>query len=386
LIFFFFAAALPTSNLIVTIGSIFAERFMYLPLVAFAGIVVVIVFALAQRLIHNQLVGRAVAIVFLSATTVACAYRTYLRNIDWQSDLSLWTSAQQVCPQDFRCYQSLAFALYLQNPTANIDRMISLDEQAIPIVDPLPDYLNSSQLYTHLGLFYSIKGDLLGEKTSAGVEMYKKSVAVLERAIEIDRAFNEVNRAKAIRRGDKPLEIADMGRPEIYIFLAADYVKLGDYDKAASRLTYHKHLDPQDWQTDLKIGYLRLAQGQYDDAAVAIIESITLDPTHPEAWQTLEQIYSHFGPQGSDAVVHQNGKLQLNLQNPLLRDHLTKACRDLIRYMLSAKMPALAEQLREFAAQRYDIPRPLLDEIFNQPPLTITPYEIISPQVSPTTQ
>ena len=50
-ILFFFGTFLPTSNLIVIIGSIMAERFMYLPSIGFAGCVVIAVYAISQRII-----------------------------------------------------------------------------------------------------------------------------------------------------------------------------------------------------------------------------------------------------------------------------------------------------------------------------------------------
>src|SRR6202044_667815 len=49
---FFFVTLLPVSNLIVLIGSIMAERFLYLPSVGLAGCVAAAVYTLAQR--HPQ--------------------------------------------------------------------------------------------------------------------------------------------------------------------------------------------------------------------------------------------------------------------------------------------------------------------------------------------
>jgi len=46
---FFFVASSPTSNLIILIGSIMAERFLYLPLVGLAGCVVAAIHALVRR-------------------------------------------------------------------------------------------------------------------------------------------------------------------------------------------------------------------------------------------------------------------------------------------------------------------------------------------------
>jgi hypothetical protein len=72
---FFFVALLPTSNLLVTIGSIMAERFLYLPALGFAGCVVYL------------LRGRARWV--LAAVCVLLAVRTYYRNRDWRDEASL---------------------------------------------------------------------------------------------------------------------------------------------------------------------------------------------------------------------------------------------------------------------------------------------------------
>jgi tetratricopeptide (TPR) repeat protein len=105
---FFLVAALPTSNLIVLIGSIMAERFMYLPSIGLAGCVVAAVYALARRypLRHPKAAWAAVA-----AASLAFAARTYARNFDWKDDLSLWTSAVKVCPGSAKAHYNLAKTL-----------------------------------------------------------------------------------------------------------------------------------------------------------------------------------------------------------------------------------------------------------------------------------
>src|SRR5439155_20971735 len=50
-IFLYFINYLPTSNFLYNIGSIMAERFMYLPLIAFAAIIVITINAISRRLV-----------------------------------------------------------------------------------------------------------------------------------------------------------------------------------------------------------------------------------------------------------------------------------------------------------------------------------------------
>jgi hypothetical protein len=99
---FFFVALSPTSNLIVLIGSIMAERFLYLPSVGLAGCVVgcvvAAIHALGQRRFLQRPAAARVAWTALGLVCLAFAARTYARNFDWRDDRSLWTSAVDVRP------------------------------------------------------------------------------------------------------------------------------------------------------------------------------------------------------------------------------------------------------------------------------------------------
>ncbi len=106
LLVFFFVALLPTSNLIVPIGSIMAERFLYLPSVGLAGCVAAVSWWAAQR----QQVARAVWAAW-ALLCVGLAARTYARNLDWKDELSLWTSAAEVCPGSAKAHYNLGKAL-----------------------------------------------------------------------------------------------------------------------------------------------------------------------------------------------------------------------------------------------------------------------------------
>jgi tetratricopeptide (TPR) repeat protein len=104
---FFFVAGLPTANLILLIGSIMAERFVYLPSVGLAGCVVAAVYALGKHRPETLRVAR-VAVVLVC---LALAARTYARNSDWKDELSLWSSAVNVCPGSAKAHYNLAKAL-----------------------------------------------------------------------------------------------------------------------------------------------------------------------------------------------------------------------------------------------------------------------------------
>jgi tetratricopeptide (TPR) repeat protein len=108
---FFFIALSPTSNLIVLIGSIMAERFLYLPTVGLAGCIVAAVCMLGRRRALQLRAAAPIAWAAFGLTCLLLAARTYARNIDWQDPLRLWTSSVEVCPGAARPHYNLAKAL-----------------------------------------------------------------------------------------------------------------------------------------------------------------------------------------------------------------------------------------------------------------------------------
>ena len=102
---FFFIALLPTANLVIIIGSIMAERFLYLPSIGLAGCLVGAIYSLARRS------GPRTAWIVMGLVGLAFAARTYARNFDWHDELSLWTSTVDVCPGGARPHMNLGNAL-----------------------------------------------------------------------------------------------------------------------------------------------------------------------------------------------------------------------------------------------------------------------------------
>jgi Tfp pilus assembly protein PilF len=139
---FFFIALAPVSNLIVIIGSIMGERFMYLPSVGLAGCAV-----LAIRYLPAKAVWPVIG-----ALCVALAARTYARNVDWQDDRSLWTSTVAVAPGSARAHNNLGNAL-LQTPGTLSEAKVEF-EAALRI---RPDY---AEAHYNLGKTLALTGRL----------------------------------------------------------------------------------------------------------------------------------------------------------------------------------------------------------------------------------
>jgi tetratricopeptide (TPR) repeat protein len=128
---FFLLTLAPTSNLFLPIGSIMAERFMYIPALGLAGCVVIAIrkIAAAASLPRRSLEWAALALACLLLTL-----RTYARNADWHDDLTLWTSAVNACPQSARPHNNLGNALLEKS---DVNGAIAEFEAALRI---RPDY------------------------------------------------------------------------------------------------------------------------------------------------------------------------------------------------------------------------------------------------------
>jgi tetratricopeptide (TPR) repeat protein len=401
-VLFFFAAALPTSNLTITIGSVMAERFMYLPLAGFTGVLVLAVYAGINKLLDYLKLndpdefqwGPLLASLLLPVIVAVYGVRAYARNEAWRSDFTLWTDAMATNPLSFRSHQSLAYAYYeryqeglLQNrPAASLepllDRMIEIDESARPIVDPLPNHLNSSRLYLHLGMYYNQKATTQAEVLkdgqrvfgAASVGWFRKAIDALEYGINVDRAFNEVNRARALRRGDKAIDTSDAGLPQLYQLCGNAYMEIGDYDHALRRLLYARHLDPRDVESYFKISGVKYRMGRLDEATVALIEGLLVAPERQELWRFIVELYSRRGPGAASAVVQEGNQLKLNLSsNAMVQEDLLSAYRDVIRTMRRARRFDLAESFRRQAVEVNHYPAAAVDPLMNEPIEIVTP-------------
>jgi hypothetical protein len=133
------------------------------------------------------------------------AYRTYARNPDWTSELTLAQVDVQTAPRSFKLHEMVAHALNQENAKGNIDRVIRHEEMAWEILQPVPARWSYQYVPVNLGGYYIVKGDVAGgAATAEGRGWYQKAVTVLEQGREISRAVEKAYDAAQIEHG-KPL-------------------------------------------------------------------------------------------------------------------------------------------------------------------------------------
>ncbi len=307
---FFFVTLAPTSNVFLLIGTIMAERFLYLPAIAFAGCLVMTVYAACRRLRSPR-----AAPVLLGLICAALAARTWARNLDWFDDLTLLASAERAAPASFKVHTMLADRW--QEKAGGLDRAIAEIGQALAILDPLPDEQNSVRPYAIAGQCYRRKGDAVAPGPQSH-SWYQRAVAALERAARIDRAGLEAIRRENEAHGRR---VYPSGWAPVYLELGRAYGRLSQPRKAVEALEYGLALRPApEFFNELAAAYR--AAGDSRHAAIALIEGLALNPGNPEFASELVGLYQETEPQ-SCAL---RGAAP-NLECPLVHDEVCEASR-----------------------------------------------------------
>ena len=339
LIFFaagFFGIALaPVANLFITIGTVIGERVLYLPSAAFAIALV----ALAYRAGRPRFVEASLAMLVL---VYGC--RTWIRNPQWTSELTLASVDVRTVPESFRIHEMLAHALSVENAKANIDEVIRHQEIAWRILRPVPASLGYQQAPANLGGYYIAKGDMMGgAATSGGRAWYEKAVAVLSEGEAMSRAV-ERHYDDEQRAHGKPLENR-AAMPNLYLNLGAAYAELGRNADAIRAFRYGRNVEPKVVEVYDGLAGAYLADGKPEWAAISMVEKAQVDGAQAATLSGLRTIYARI-PEGACAVKEGG----LNLECPRMRADLCAAWVDLAQAFAEARQPAASEGFRQRAA------------------------------------
>jgi tetratricopeptide (TPR) repeat protein len=357
-VLFFFITSFVTSNLVFPIGAIMAERFAYLPLVGFVGCLALLLDWLLAR---RGIVGLWIGSCLVLAVVMLYGVRTYQRNVDWRSEVTLGKALVETASRNFRGYQSYSYALFeeLHKPetqrqpetkNVTIDDCIAICQRGEPIVAPLPDELNFSRIRFQLGMFYGMKGDSLciaGNVTPEAREWFERAVAELEAARRCDQAVNALNRRHAIASGRAASEIADVGNAAVYENLGYAHARLGQLDEALASYEYQRHLDPNKPEVYERIAQVHFRANRPADAAVALMQELFVDGSRqPRIAPVLER-----------AIAAANVDA-----NALAR----RALLSLTRIFLESRQMEQAEQARKIGVKNRGIPVEEFDSIYRE--------------------
>jgi len=328
---FAFVTLLPASNLLFPIGTVMAERLLYLPAIAFAACLAAGVYRGMRR------IGQpALAPLLLSAVTALFAARTLVRNADWRDDLTLASSTIRVSPNSYKAHKMMAAALFAADNThSNIDRVIAEADRSVAILDPVPDFRNNAQAYRMAAGFYLAKGDLLFQRDlgrdipppPAALFAYRKALPLALRCESI------VSQAGV---GDSVEDAQEL--------LAAAWLRAGDTAKAYQAAEAARQLEPLKPEVYRQISDVLLASGRAEDAAVALIEGSLVTADQTLRARVLELYRAGLDREGCALIAGPN-RPAINPQCGMVRRQLCQAAPGAIRTLAAAGRKDAARKL-----------------------------------------
>jgi tetratricopeptide (TPR) repeat protein len=321
-----------------------AERFLYLPAIALSMCVVMALYALPWT--HAK--GALCLIVALFAI------RTWVRNADWQDDLSLARATARTSPNSYKGHTLLASALYSH---ADIDTVVTEAERGLTPLDHLADLRNYAPPYQQAGLFYLAKGDALLTRDAEGRmvtpaparQAYQRAWEVLERCDLIVRSNNRRENEQA--RAHAGPEIKPLRYADLYRLLSQAELRLGDVPRALDHAHYALDLSPFSAPMYLQLADVLVHSGRAEESVVALMEGeiITSDPGLKE--QMVRLYRSGLDPQGC-AAVEKNGQWMLNPSCEVVHRHLCEGSTAAERIYTQAGRAELAARTKDLAVQK----------------------------------
>lgn len=270
----------PASNLLLfPIGTIMADRLLYLPSLGLLACLVLAVYAVAEKPKFAML-----APAVLGAIVFGFAARTWVRNQDWQSELALATHDVRVSPHSYKLHQLLATSLFESDPAqSNIDQVIEEQEKSVAILDTLPAALSRPESYRQAGYYHLLKGDLEHDHDATqSAADYRSALQALERCIAIDQASRGNYLSHAGRKTFSPQREGDA---QAYLLLSVAYVRLGDPAQAYGAIQQARTLDPLNPQMYRQLSAVLAQQGRNDEAEVALMQEKAITSLQEGNWQ-----------------------------------------------------------------------------------------------------
>jgi tetratricopeptide (TPR) repeat protein len=347
---------LPTSNLLFAIGTIRADRFLYLPAVGLLGCVVMAVYVLGSRM-RSPVVAPAILLVM----TAGFAARTWARNAEWRDELTLWSADVQTSPRSFKLHRLMATTMFAADPShANIDRVVEEIDKSLAIVDPLPDLRKAPETYCFAGAAYLARGDRLQTARAGDAETaYRRSRELLERCIQINKVYEQQRKA---RYGKPAPGVVARTEPEAYRLLSGVHQRLGDMDSALRAAHEAQRMAPQDPRMYSQIADLLLMRQQGDEAAAVLMEGMLITSDLGLRANLVRLYASSTDPANCTLVPGPNGPA-INPRCQIVLDHMCAAAPDVLMALIDTGRRQEAMQKKQAFMSEYQCAPGPLNEV-----------------------
>jgi tetratricopeptide (TPR) repeat protein len=351
--FFFFWVGMawlaPSANLLFPIGTIMAERFLYLPVLGLIVCLVSAIFAVAERAGFAKYTP-----ALLCVLTVALCARTWARNADWQDDMSMATASVLTSPRSFKTHDLLANVLFASDAShGNIDHVIEESEKSMAILDPLPDERKPAHVYRFAATCYLEHKD------------YGKAIDVLRRYIAIEKAdlagFKRASQRTTGAISTDEIEHANnLRQADAYLLLSVAYLTTGDANQASDAAARSRSLDAFNPRIYLQMAQLAASAGRLDDAAIRLVEGefVTSDRSLRSA---LVELYQNAMAPGSCALTPGPNGPAINPRCGIVHTHVCAASAYAVKTLAESDRRDLARTRKRMFIDQFGCPAGPLD-------------------------
>ncbi|GIY13968.1 protein O-mannosyl-transferase TMTC3 [Caerostris darwini] len=291
---------LPASNLLFPVGFVVAERVLYIPSMGFCMLV-------AQgwsRLFEKRY--RHWAILGITFILIVNAFKTIIRNKDWQNEYTLYKSSLSVNQRNGKLFNNMGQVLEALNRPEEALQHYESARRIEP--NDVRSFLNIGRVLTHLHRYKEAE------------EIYQKAQTLLpgpeaksQQEIHVTPSHLQLflNLASLISQNASRLEEADA----IYkkaLMLRSDFTKAylnrGDVLLKLNRTKeaeamYHRALEYDDTNPDLyfNLGVVLMDQGRNSEALEFFNKALDVEPDHEKSLE-----FSAILMQGSSIPNHRN--------------------------------------------------------------------------------
>ncbi len=291
---------LPVSNFPFPIGTMMAERVLYLPSLGFCLLLAVAVTTLAVRPRWRGLAIGAFALLLLGYGT-----RTVLRNWDWRSGVVLFAAAARTSPESAVAQFNLGTSLLLKGDLSGARRSIEKSLQIYP---------NYGDAHTNLGVIFEEEG-----KFDEAIRAYQTAIRVDPKyaPAHLNLGFVYLRQGMRSEALEEFRQAASGGAFRVSDFnhLAKGFFLVGSLAEAQESLEIARYYSPEVFIFRNNLGLVYLRRGRWDEAQRELEAAARLKPDSPEVHMNLGRVYAVRGlPAQAEAAF--KASLELHPGNP----------------------------------------------------------------------
>lgn len=321
----FFAVLAPSSSFVPVVTQTMAEHRMYLPL---AAVVVGAVLGV------HQVLGRRTWWLSGGAALV-CAGLTFSRNLDYRSDLAIWSDTAAKYPANARAHNNLGQALFR---AGRVLESVGRYQEALRLQPNYPE------THYNLGVSLAQLGDLPGATTHYE-EALRIEPGYLAALNNLGNALMRAGRApEALRHYEEALR-RDPEFPQAHTNLGNALLQLGRAGEAVPCFQRALELQPTSAEAHYNLGNALAATDRMPAALGHFLDAVRLRPTYAEAQVNAGNALLQLG-RAPEALAAYEKAVALNPRLADARFNLGSALLDLERWREAIPHLEQAVQLR----------------------------------------